>query len=129
MTDEQALEKLLARLEPNDDGCWVWSGATTKSGYGHMRLGEQHPRVHRLAYQLLVGLIPEGHELDHLCHNRLCANPAHLEPVTKEENVRRTKGHLAPDHATNEAAFESEAWLAAYITLRERSDPDPDLDE
>lgn len=67
------------------DGCWDWHGATNDSGYGIVR----KQRAHRVLYELLIGPIPEGLVLDHLCRNRACVRPAHLEPVTRGENVRR----------------------------------------
>lgn len=73
--------------------CWLWLGALhPTAGYGRIRLaGRGAPTVpaHRVAYELLVGPIPDGLVLDHLCRNRGCVNPAHLEPVTNGENVRR----------------------------------------
>jgi hypothetical protein len=73
--------------------CWPWVGRTTKAGYGQISLGKYDGQrtlyVHRVAYELLVGTIPEGLVIDHLCCNRTCCNPAHLEPVTHAENVRR----------------------------------------
>jgi hypothetical protein len=118
MSDNELVQKLLGRLTVDDTtGCWEWGGATTKGGYGHMRVGDKHPRTHRLAYELLVGPIPDGLEVDHLCGNRLCANPAHLEPVTRTENLRRTKAHLKQDHHVNESAFDSDAYLEAYLYL------------
>lgn len=66
------------------DSCWVWTG-TVHKGYG--RYSGQG--AHRLAYELLVGPIADGLELDHLCGNTLCVNPQHLEPVTRMENMRR----------------------------------------
>jgi hypothetical protein len=59
--------------------CWIWLGGINTSGYG------QHVTV----YERYVGPVPEGLELDHLCKNRLCVNPDHLEPVTRSENLRR----------------------------------------
>lgn len=73
--------------EPGE--CWLWTGTTMMNGYGEMRLDGTRWYVHRLAYEALVGPIPEGLHIDHLCRVRNCVNPDHLEPVTPEENVRR----------------------------------------
>lgn len=76
------------------DGCWEWSGATTPNGYGVIgrgRRGEGNVMVHRAAYEELVGPIPAGLHVDHLCRNRLCCRPDHLEPVTQAENNRRSR--------------------------------------
>lgn len=72
------------------DDCWEWTGAKTPQGYGTHCLNYKYWRAHRLAYVLLVGDIPEGLVLDHLCGNKGCVNPKHLEPVTQGENVRRS---------------------------------------
>lgn len=71
------------------DGCWRWLGHLTSSGYGSIWRGGQHYRAHRVAYEIFVGPIPEGLVIDHLCRNRGCVNPAHMEPVTPHENWRR----------------------------------------
>lgn len=77
--------------------CWPWK-ASTKKGHGMvwaMRNGERFVfMAHRVAYELLVGPIPDGLVLDHLCRNRGCCNPRHLEPVTNEQNILR--GEWAP---------------------------------
>lgn len=69
----------------NDEVCWEWLGAVQSAGYGFItgRL------AHRLAYEEMVGPIPEGLVIDHLCCNRTCCNPSHMEVVTREENSRR----------------------------------------
>lgn len=79
--------------------CWLWTAASAGrpgAKYGRFFAGERsaggHPRAaqaHRVAYELLVGPIPEGLEIDHLCRNTLCVNPDHLEPVSNLENQRR----------------------------------------
>lgn len=70
------------------DGCWLWEGAL-RGGYGRVKLDGRTQAAHRASYELHVGPIPSGLVLDHLCRNRSCVNPAHLEPVTTEENIRR----------------------------------------
>lgn len=74
--------------------CWIWMRSTFRSGYGafHPKHG-QTVLAHRYSWELQVGPIPDGHVLDHLCRNRACVNPAHLEPVSNTENLRRGKGY------------------------------------
>ena len=80
------------------DGCWIWNGTIGQRGYGQLssqRYGRTPTtlQAHRVAYVLTVGPIPAGLQIDHLCRIKSCVNPAHLEPVTASENVRR--GYLA----------------------------------
>lgn len=73
--------------------CWSWTASCTESGYGRVDWkGYRHRMAHRVMYALLIGPIPEGLTLDHLCRNRCCVNPAHLEPVTLKENLARGFG-------------------------------------
>lgn len=86
---------LEARLEQHrkvdsKTGCWIWTGALS-NGYGRATLARPRRQVcvHKAAYEFYVGKVPKGLDLDHLCRNRACFNPAHLEPVTRSVNCSR----------------------------------------
>lgn len=83
------LEDVLNKYEVNESGCWIYKGALDKQGYGTFYYRQSGYKAHKIAYQLLVGPTPEGLVLDHLCKNKSCINPKHLEPVTQKENARR----------------------------------------
>ena len=87
-----ALTRFMSHVEFQDDGCIVWTGARTSRGYGSFGSGDRGGRTvraHRWYWEFTNGGIPEGLVLDHLCRNKLCVNPEHLEPVSDEENRRR----------------------------------------
>ena len=71
--------------------CWLWTGSLASGGYGsfYERAGKRKWKAHRFSYELAYGPVPAGLDLDHLCRVRHCVNPAHLEPVTRSQNLRR----------------------------------------
>jgi hypothetical protein len=80
---------------PELGSCWLWTAATDRKGYGVFRLAGKLIKAHRVAYELIIGPFPAGLLPDHCCRNHGCVNPAHLEPVTNRENMRRgIKGAL-----------------------------------
>lgn len=99
------VERFWSKVQKTEE-CWFWNGPKYRNGYGafHKSLPGHRTKniiAHRLAYTLVNGAIPEGLELDHLCHVRSCVNPYHLEAVTHRENVdRRTarKTHCINGH-------------------------------
>lgn len=96
------------------ESCWLWTGSCFASGYGQVKFQRRNRRVHRLVYELLVGPIPDGMTLDHLCKIKNCVNPAHLEVVTGKENTLRgtapsainaRKTHCPQGHAFSEYGY------------------------
>lgn len=99
---------------PNENGCVLWLASQKANGYGQFWDGSRMVLAHRFAYEMLVGPVPDGLELDHLCRVRHCVAPAHLEPVTRRENVLRgaspeqlrawqtSKTHCPSGHEYNE---------------------------
>lgn len=76
-------------------GCWIWMGWCDSDGYGRVRLNGKMPLAHRATYTLLIGAIPAGLTLDHLCRIPSCVNPAHLEPVPLRINILRGESLFA----------------------------------
>lgn len=98
MTHAQRVEGWLRRCVVDANGCWIWPGAKFRGGYGNVGVVDADGRrrnagLHRVAYEYLVGPIPERMDLDHVhergCRSTSCCNPAHLEPVTRRENLLR----------------------------------------
>ena len=89
MTPDSLPSRFAARIYVDTNRCWIWGGAVTSSGYGSIGYRGVTHSTHRLAYALLVGPIPEGLAIDHVCRVKRCCNPDHLEAVTYAENNRR----------------------------------------
>lgn len=100
----ERLERYVARDAVS--GCWNWTGSRNNMGYGTLAVGgHKKGKAHRASYEHFVGPIPAGLTLDHLCRNRLCVNPEHLEPVTHEENVRRGARGVLKTHCKHGHEF------------------------
>ena len=76
------------------ESCWEWQGHIASNGYGRFRVGDENRLAHRCSYEFFTGRLPEGLTLDHLCSNKRCVNPDHLEAVTLVENLRRYRESL-----------------------------------
>ena len=93
--------------QPDPDICWIWMGCIRKGGYGRFRAEHRRmTRAHQFAYELMEGLIPEGYEPDHLCRNPRCVNPAHIEIVTHEVNMFRSRGFHRKTHCQRGHLFD-----------------------
>jgi hypothetical protein len=84
-----AQQRIARSIVVDDNGCWIWQRAINRDGYGRIRVDKRAWLVHRLAYTLSVGAIPNGLDLDHLCRVRACCNPSHVQPVDRKTNVLR----------------------------------------
>ena len=85
-----SIEYIMQRIDASGD-CWEWTLTPDAYGYGIAHLGGKDIKAHRLVYELLVGPIPDGLVTDHLCLNRICVNPDHVEHVTQSVNAARVK--------------------------------------
>lgn len=83
------INRMVDKLKFSEEGCWHWQASDNGSGYGIIWLHGRRRIAHRLFYQLLNGTIPDCLVVDHLCRNRRCLNPEHLEPVMPKENIQR----------------------------------------
>lgn len=82
------MDRFWSKVEKTDT-CWNWTACKNNTGYGLFSINNMMILSHRFSYELHKGKIPIGLEIDHLCRNRLCCNPDHLEAVTGKENIMR----------------------------------------
>ena len=121
------LERFERRYVVAESGCWLWTGPLNNTGYGCFA----RTSAHRWAYAAMVGPIPDGYQIDHLCRVRRCVNPSHLEAVTRSENNRRAaqhrvyipKTHCPHGHAYDEtnAHINGQGYQVCLACLRSRS--------
>lgn len=113
--DARLRPKFWAKVAPNSEtGCWVWTASLRRSGYGRYGNKANQRAAHRVSYEAMVGPIPDGMQIDHLCRVPNCVNPAHLEPVTHLENVRRAiAARTSPEEVARTLALQESLALAA----------------
>ena len=110
--DTRLPERFWKKVRVSASGCWDWTGGKHTDGYGVLGVKGKHWYAHRFAYWHLVGEIPPGLTCDHLCRNRSCANPSHIEIVSNAENIRRGESpaarNLRKTHCVHGHAFSDE---------------------
>lgn len=83
-------QRFLSKISIDPLGCWNWTAAKNADGYGRFGFEGRNAHAHRVAYVLFIGPIPRGLEVAHLCHNRRCVNPLHIQAMTHLANVQMT---------------------------------------
>lgn len=89
MKEQALLGRIMGRINIEAGGCWIWTGRTSRNGYGRISVRNTERAVHRVMFMLFGGVVFDGEVIDHRCRNRACCNPEHLEAVSVRENTRR----------------------------------------
>ena len=92
---KDSMERFIDHIEILNNGCWQWLGSLSTSGYGKHYIGSTQFFAHRFSYTIFNNEIPKNLHIDHLCRNRGCVNPEHLEAVTRKTNILRGNGATA----------------------------------
>lgn len=96
------------------ESCWNWTGTINVHGYGSMRINGKTKLAHRISYEKSVGEIPNGMQIDHVCHRRSCVNPAHLRPVTQKQNQE----NLSKPRSDNQTGVRGVSWVPSRKRYR-----------
>ena len=88
---ERFTQKIAEPFDVHND-CWLWTACKNRRGYGEFQFNGKRTHAHRVAYQLFVGPIPEGYHVDHMCKNKACVRPDHLQVLTHFESTRQAQG-------------------------------------
>ena len=106
-------ERFWAKVGKGPD-CWLWLGAPSGAGYGMIKHGGRPQYAHRVSYEVNVGPIPDGMQVDHKCRNRMCVNPKHLRVVTDGENKQNLVAHADSRSGIRGVSFHTKRgkWLA-----------------
>jgi len=115
------IERFWSKVDISGDACWEWTAFRNPKGYGMFGLQGRSLNAHRMAYLLTYGQIPAGLVIDHLCRNRGCCNPAHLEAVTAAENT--TRGDAGRFFADRTHCPQGHPYDAANTGIQRRGKP------